>query len=116
MPDDMLTAMKLMQQVFDGRVQRGDFDKWPQQHQLYALATAIKAESIELQEALGFLPDGLKKWWKLTFDADHALEESIDILHFLLSFWNHLGVSSFEIYEKYTEKMKINHQRQDEGY
>jgi dimeric dUTPase (all-alpha-NTP-PPase superfamily) len=103
-----------MQKEFDYKVQKVPYvskDEW-----LIRLATAIKGEVVELQEALGYLPDGMKKWWKSSVDYDHVFEESIDILHFLLSLWNRLGVDAKDVWNEYSRKMGINFKRQDENY
>ena len=110
---DLKEFMEL-QKKFDMTVQQEPHESkntW-----LIRLATAIKGEVIELQEALGYLPDGMKKWWKKSTNYDHVFEESIDVLHFLLSFWNHLEVSAEDVWKEYDRKMEINFKRQDENY
>lgn len=47
---------------------------------------------------------------------EHLIEESADILHFLLIFWLKLGLTEEEIFNAYLDKMGVNIDRQEKGY
>lgn len=53
--------------------------------------------------------DQIRQWEK-------AETEFIDMLHFVLNIALALGLDEYDIYNKYMEKNKENHERQDEGY
>jgi len=115
---DRFIHMFNLQKQFDQRVQ-AENALWRvtgEREKLFKLTQAMKGEMNELEESLGYLPNGVQKWWKDSFNKKHTLEESIDIFHFLLSFWNNLGVTSTEVFQEYKRKMEINHERQNKGY
>lgn len=58
------------------------------------------------------------KWWAKyqKFDPQNARVEVIDLLHFLISIAQVLGMSPDDFYEAYTKKHKVNVARQDSGY
>ena len=49
-------------------------------------------------------------------DVHNARIEVIDLLHFLISLAQVLGMSAEDVFDLYTKKHKLNHKRQDEGY
>jgi len=101
---------------------------------IHDLASAIMAEGGELWAIAG------GKWWKeyLKYrdtwghlspiylhkyikDTEHEnrakiIEESIDVLHFLLAVWVELGLTSEDVFLEYKRKMGINQERQDTNY
>lgn len=69
--------------------------------------TEIWLETAELQEDISH------KWWKnQSSDIEHAREEAIDILHFLVSVMQLLGMSAEDVYNVYMKKSQVNHDRQ----
>lgn len=73
---------------------------------------ALIHEAIELEDELNW------KFWKRPKEIDQAKvkEEAIDILHFLLSIFNQIGMDEQEIYHQYNQKYKENIKRQNNSY
>ena len=70
------------------------------------LATALLVEASELLEVCGY------RWWKNEILDEEAIkEESIDILHFLLSFFNKMGMDADEVKRLYSKKRNVNFNR-----
>ena len=72
-----------------------------------------------MQQELAELVDSVPwKWWAKyqEFDEQNAKVEVIDLFHFLISLAQVLGMSAEDVYEIYTKKNKVNHNRQDSGY
>ena len=79
--------------------------------QRYTLA--IIQECSELMDSTNW------KWWRTKvdlFDPQNAVVELVDILHFWVSACQVMGLEPEDVFEVYTEKHAINHQRQDSGY
>jgi len=86
------------------------------QRRINALLNFMQSEVSEAKEALGFLANDQVKWWKNTIKWDHFMEETIDILHVLLSIWLNINATSDDVYNEYKRKWAINHSRQDNKY
>lgn len=80
---------------------------------------AIIAEVCELMAALGY------KWWSTKNHnwvnvredvVKNIREEYVDILHFIISLGQTLGLNVSEILDEYKEKNKENYARQERGY
>lgn len=58
------------------------------------------------------------KWWAKyqTFDAQNARVEVVDMLHFLISMAQVLGMSADDLFQAYLKKNEVNLRRQDSGY
>ena len=58
------------------------------------------------------------KWWAKyqKFDEQNARVEVVDMLHFLVSLAQVLGMTADDFYQVYAKKNHINHDRQDSGY
>jgi dimeric dUTPase (all-alpha-NTP-PPase superfamily) len=72
-----------------------------------------------LQQEVAELVDSVPwKWWAKyqDFDEQNARVELIDILHFLVSIAQVLGMTPEDFFEAYQKKNDINHKRQDSGY
>jgi len=72
-----------------------------------------------LGQELAELTDSVPwKWWAKyqEFDEQNAKIEVIDMLHFLISMAQVLGMTADDVYDLYTQKHKVNHERQDSGY
>ncbi|MDR1435394.1 MAG: dUTPase [Puniceicoccales bacterium] len=76
------------------------------------ISRAIQQEVSELIDSVPW------KWWKKQqqFDEENAKVEVIDLMHFIISAGQVLGLTANDFYNAYLEKNKINHQRQDRGY
>ena len=57
-------------------------------------------------------------WWAKyqKFDPQNARVEVVDMLHFIVSLAQTLGMSADDFYQAYAKKNHINHDRQDSGY
>lgn len=73
---------------------------------------ALQQETAELIDSVPW------KWWAKyqEFDQQNARVEVVDLFHFLISIAQVLGMSAEDVYEAYTKKNKVNHNRQDSGY
>ena len=73
---------------------------------------ALNQETSELIDSMPW------KWWAKyqKFDLQNAKVELVDILHFVVSLAQVMGMSAEEVFELYTKKHALNHKRQDEGY
>lgn len=72
-----------------------------------------------LQQEVSELIDSVPwKWWAKyqKFDKQNAKVEVVDIMHFLVSTAQVLGMSADDIFDAYCKKNAINHERQDSGY
>ena len=72
-----------------------------------------------LQQEVSELIDSVPwKWWAKyqKFDKQNARVEVVDIMHFLVSIAQILGMSADDIFDAYCKKNAINHERQDSGY
>ena len=58
------------------------------------------------------------KWWAKyqTFDKKNAKIEVVDLFHFLISLAQVLGMTAEDVFAVYTQKNKVNFERQDSGY
>lgn len=72
-----------------------------------------------MQQELAELIDSVPwKWWAKyqEFDEQNAKVEVVDLFHFLISIAQVLGMTPQDVYDAYTKKNKVNHDRQDSGY
>ncbi len=106
---DKLDKMFQLQEAFDDRIAdlpgvMTDEETWTER-----LAVFMMVEGAELLESTDWA------WWRPDgrWDRENAIEESVDILHGLLSLWNHLGLTPEEVFLAYTDKNQENFRRQD---
>lgn len=73
---------------------------------------ALAQENAELVDSVPW------KWWAKyqKFDPQNARVEVVDMLHFLVSIAQTLGMTADDFYQAYAKKNHINHDRQDSGY
>lgn len=73
---------------------------------------ALAQENAELVDSVPW------KWWAKyqKFDAQNAKVEVVDMLHFLVSLAQVLGMTADDFYQAYAKKNHINRDRQDSGY
>jgi dimeric dUTPase (all-alpha-NTP-PPase superfamily) len=83
--------------------------------QIQWLLNYARAMSQEIAELTDCVP---WKWWARyqTFDRQNARVELVDLLHFLVSAAQVLGMDADSFFQAYCRKQKINLQRQDQGY
>mgnify|MGYP002150290047 CR=1 FL=1 len=74
-----------------------------------------RAMSQELAELTDSVP---WKWWAKyqKFDEQNARVEVVDLLHFLISLAQVLGLSADDVYQAYVKKNEVNFKRQETGY
>ena len=72
-----------------------------------------------MQQEIAELIDSVPwKWWAKyqKFDEQNARVEVVDLFHFLVSIAQVLGMTPQDLYDAYTRKNRVNHERQDGGY
>ena len=89
-------------------------DRYPKdaESRVSALCTAIMHEAVELQRTTNW------KWWKTPTEVNQneAIEELIDIWHFVVQASLELKLTPDDILEEYKRKNQINHESQKHGY
>lgn len=82
--------------------------------------TAIVGNVFALEHEAHELVDEMKwKDWTAGppyLNRDAAVKEAIDMLHFLVNIFLHLGATPEEVLTRYVRKNEVNHDRQDAGY
>lgn len=83
-----------------------------QQTWLLHYCRAMTQEIAELTDSVPW------KWWARyqKFDRQNAKVEVVDLLHFLISAAQVLGMSAQDVFQAYLQKHKVNVARQDSGY
>ena len=73
---------------------------------------ALQQEAAELTDSLPW------KWWAKyqKLDIQNARVEVVDMLHFLVSIAQVLGMTAEDFHSAYVKKNAVNHNRQDGGY
>lgn len=106
---DKLDKIFELQKRYDKRISKRPGVVTNKETWVKRMAIFMHTEATELLEATNW------KWWRnpRKIDWDNVIEESIDMLHILLSLWNHLNLTTDEITEAYIKKNKENHARQD---
>ncbi|CAI9086689.1 dUTPase [Candidatus Methylacidiphilum fumarolicum] len=86
-----------------------------QETRIQWLLNYTRAIGQELAELVDSIP---WKWWAKyqKFDLQNARVEVIDLLHFLVSTAQLLGMSPEDLFEAYHKKHMVNVKRIDEGY
>ena len=91
-----------------------DLSRYPnnKQDRISSLCTAIIHEAVELQITTTW------KWWKkpIPFNEEHAKEELIDILHFVVQASLELNLTPDDVVKEYRRKNMINRKRQKNHY
>jgi dimeric dUTPase (all-alpha-NTP-PPase superfamily) len=75
-------------------------------------ARALQQEIAELIDCFPW------KWWAhyQSQDLQNARVEVVDILHFLISIAQTLGMTARDVYDAFVKKNAVNLQRQERGY
>jgi dimeric dUTPase (all-alpha-NTP-PPase superfamily) len=79
------------------------------------LLNYCRAMSQEIAELTDSVP---WKWWAKyqKFDEQNARVEVVDLLHFLISLAQVLGMSADDVFQAYVRKNAVNFKRQESGY
>ena len=111
---DKLSQMFSLQKELNQRI-GVDTDSMNDDQQVEWILNYSRALSQELAELVDSVP---WKWWAKyqTFDKQNARVEIVDLFHFLISLAQTVGLSADDVFELYTKKNKVNHNRQDSGY
>lgn len=114
-----LQNMLNLQWLFQARL--GQMPVMPEERTQYVMNNMLYTEA-EGHEFLREI-EGFKSWktynWSQDEKDEHykaALEEFVDMLHFVLNIALAMGFSGDDIYEAYVAKNIVNHKRQDNGY
>lgn len=111
---DQLRELFRMQQALNARIgvitegmSEADQTKW-----VLNYSRALSQELAELTDSVPW------KWWAKyqKFDLQNARVEVVDMLHFLISLSQVLGMSADDVFAAYVKKNQVNLQRQDTGY
>jgi len=115
MPDqDMFRDIFRMQKELNARIGVRPDEMTEEEQQTWTL-NYCRALSQELAELTDSVP---WKWWAKyqTFDKQNARVEVVDMIHFVVSLAQVLGLSADDVYDLYVKKNAVNFQRQDSGY
>jgi len=112
---DMMNEMFRMQGELNKRIGVTSPDQMTEEDQVKWILNYCRAMTQELAELTDSVP---WKWWAKyqKFDKQNARVEVVDLFHFLISLAQILGMSAQDVFTFYTEKNKVNFQRQDSGY
>lgn len=112
---DKLEEMFEMQRSLNTRILGSQADQLMQGNKTEWLLKYSRALQQEVSELIDCVP---WKWWAhyQKEDVEHAKVELIDIIHFVISIAQTLGMSAEDVYNTYMKKNAVNFQRQDAGY
>ncbi|HTI69920.1 MAG TPA: dUTPase [Candidatus Limnocylindria bacterium] len=93
--------------VFTDDMSEADKTKW-----ILNYCRAMSQEMAELTDSVPW------KWWAKyqKFDEQNARVEVVDLLHFLISMAQVLGMSADDVFQAYLKKNEVNFKRQESGY
>jgi len=113
--NDKLSEMFRMQKELNQRIGVAEFSTMPEEEQTKWILNYCRAMTQELAELTDSVP---WKWWAKyqKFDKQNARVEVVDLFHFLISLAQVLGMDADDVHKVYTEKNKVNHDRQESGY
>ncbi len=111
---DMLREIFRMQKELNARIGVRPDTMSEEEQQTWTL-NYCRALSQELAELTDSVP---WKWWAKYqhFDKQNARVEVVDMIHFVVSLAQVLGLSADDVYTLYLKKNEVNFQRQDSGY
>lgn len=117
---NLLERMDKMEVLFDMQaalnkrigVDPAQMDEETRVQWLLNFSRAMQQETAELIDSLPW------KWWAKyqKVDLQNARVEVIDLLHFVISAAQILGMDAEGVFQAYLKKNKVNHARQDSGY
>ncbi len=111
---DRLETLFAMQQRLNCRV-GVDTAQMTDEERVHWVLNYCRAMSQEIAELTDSVP---WKWWAKyqTFDQQNCCVEVVDMLHFLISLAQVLGMSADDVFNAYVKKNEVNFQRQESGY
>ena len=111
---DQLRELFRMQQALNLRI-GVDTSAMDEAQKTKLILNYCRAMGQELAELTDSVP---WKWWAKyqTFDAQNARVEVVDMMHFLISMAQVLGMSADDLFQAYLKKNEVNFKRQDSGY
>ncbi len=113
-PADQLRELFRMQQALNLRigVDTTSMDEAEKTKWILNYCRAMGQELAELTDSVPW------KWWAKyqKFDEQNARVEVVDMLHFLISMAQVLGMSADDLFQAYLKKNEVNFKRQDSGY
>ncbi len=111
---DKLSQMFSLQKELNKRI-GVDTDSMDDDKRVEWILNYSRALGQELAELVDSVP---WKWWAKyqTFDKQNARVEIVDLFHFLISLAQTAGLTADDVFDLYTKKNKVNHNRQDSGY
>lgn len=111
---DRLHELFRLQKLLNKRIGI-DSDNMSDEERVKWVLNYCRAMSQEVAELTDSVP---WKWWAKyqKFDKQNARVEVIDMLHFLISLAQVLGMTADDLYEGYVKKNEINFKRQESGY
>ena len=111
---DQLRELFRMQQALNLRigVDTSNMDEAEKTKWILNYCRAMGQELAELTDSVPW------KWWAKyqKFDEQNARVEVVDLLHFLISMAQVLGMSADDVFAAYLKKNEVNFRRQDSGY
>lgn len=112
---DQLRDMFQLQAELNARIGVTNPAEMTEEEQCTWILNYCRAMSQELAELTDSVP---WKWWAKyqTFDKQNAKVEVVDLFHFLISLAQILGMSADDVFATYTQKHRVNVQRQESGY
>lgn len=112
---DKLEEMFKMQHDLNVRILGSNADQLMQKNVTEWLLKYSRALQQEVSELIDCVP---WKWWAhyQKEDIEHAKVELIDIIHFVISLAQTLGMSAEDVFNTYMKKNVVNFHRQDTGY
>ena len=113
MPDRLNTLFE-MQESLNRRI-GVDSSSMTDEDRVKWVLNYCRAMSQEIAELTDSVP---WKWWAKyqQFDKQNCCVEVVDMLHFLISLAQVLGMSADDVFNAYVKKNEVNFQRQDNGY
>ena len=111
---DQLREIFEMQEALNQRI-GVNTQSMGEEEQIKWLLQYSRAMGQELAELTDSVP---WKWWAKyqTFDKQNARVEVVDMMHFLVSMAQVLGMTADDIHTLYKKKHEVNVNRQDSGY
>jgi dimeric dUTPase (all-alpha-NTP-PPase superfamily) len=112
--EDRLRLIFRMQEELNRRI-GVDTRRLTEEEQVHWVLNYCRALGQEIAELTDSVP---WKWWAQyqSFDRQNARVEVVDMLHFLVSLAQVLGMSADDLCRAYVEKNKVNFERQQSGY
>jgi len=117
-PEDRMGMINYLQSTLNEKVDApGQFREFESEEEMIQwILRWVRAMNQELAELTDSCP---WKWWKKAdLDYQNCVVEAIDLLHFLMSLFQTLGLTPDMVMRAYIQKNIVNHRRQDQpgGY